>query len=147
MATSQDERLNALKQKYQQVFTAIDQQQVRLEHVHVQDNKLYISGVAPSTEAKNKVWDQIKQVDPMFSDLTADIRVEGGARTQTAGAAAGGGQQDTQIYVVQPGDTLSKISQKFYGAPSHYMKIFEANRDKLSDPNKIQPGQKLTIPS
>jgi len=44
----------------------------------VQDNKLYISGVAPSTQAKNKVWDQIKQVDPMFSDLTADIRVEEG---------------------------------------------------------------------
>ena len=147
MAASQDERLNALKQKYQPVFSVIDQQQVRLEHTHVQDNKLYISGVAPSTEAKNKVWDKIKSVDPTFSDLTADIRVEETARTQTAGAAAGGGQQEVQTYIVQPGDSLSKISQKFYGAASHYMKIFEANRDKLSDPNKIQPGQKLTIPS
>lgn len=147
MAASQDERLNALKQKYQSVFTAVQQQQVRLEHVHVQDNKLYISGVAPSPEAKNKVWDQIKMVDPTFSDLTADIRVQEGVRTQTAGAAAGGGQQEQQTYVVQPGDTLSKISQRFYGEASKYMKIFEANRDKLSDPNKIQPGQKLTIPS
>ena len=147
MAASQDERLNALKQKYQSVFSVIEQQQVRLEHVHVQDNKLYISGVAPSTEAKNKVWDQIKLVDPMFSDLTADFRVEEAVRTQTAGAAAGGGQQDVQTYIVQPGDTLSKISQRFYGVASRYMKIFEANRDQLTDPNKIQPGQRLKIPS
>jgi len=147
MAASQDERLNALKQKYQSVFRIVEQQQVRLEHVHVQDNKLYMSGEAPSPEAKNKVWDQIKLVDPTFSDLTADIRVQEGVRTHTAGAAAGGGQQEQQIYVVQPGDTLSKISQRFYGEASKYMRIFEANRDKLSDPNKIQPGQKLTIPS
>ena len=146
MATSQDERLNALKQKYQPAFRVIEQQQVRLEHVHVQDNKLYISGVAPSVEAKNRVWDQIKLVDPTFSDLTADIRVEEAPRTQTAGAAAGGGQQDVQTYIVQPGDTLSKISQRFYGAANQYMKIFEANRDKLTDPNQIKPGQKLTIP-
>ena len=90
---------------------------------------------------------QIKLVDPAYSDLTADFRVEETARTQTAGAAAGGGQQDIQTYVVQSGDTLSKISQKFYGSASQFMKIFEANRDKLSDPNKIQVGQKLTIPS
>ena len=146
MATSKDERLNALKQKYQPALRVIEQQQVRLEHVHVQDNKLYISGVAPSVEAKNRVWDQIKLVDPTFSDLTADIRVEEAPRTQTAGAAAGGGQQDAQTYIVQPGDTLSKISQRFYGAANQYMKIFEANRDKLTDPNQIKPGQKLTIP-
>src|SRR5215216_2233478 len=81
MAASQDERLNSLKQKYQSAFSVIDQQQVRLEHVQVQDNKLYVSGVAPSADAKNKVWDQIKLVDPTFSDLTADIRVEEVPRT------------------------------------------------------------------
>jgi len=49
--------------------------------------------------------------------------------------------------LVKSGDTLSKISQQFYGKPNEYNRIFEANRDKLSDPDKIQPGQELTIPS
>jgi nucleoid-associated protein YgaU len=52
----------------------------------------------------------------------------------------------TQTYVVQAGDTLSKIAQKYYGDAALYTKIFQANRDVLSDPNKIQVGQKLRIP-
>jgi nucleoid-associated protein YgaU len=52
----------------------------------------------------------------------------------------------TQHYEVQKGDTLSKIAQQFYGDKMLYPKIFEANRDILSDPNKIKPGQKLRIP-
>jgi len=52
----------------------------------------------------------------------------------------------TQIHVVQSGDTLSKIAQKYYGDASLYTQIFQANRDVLSDPNKISPGQKLRIP-
>jgi nucleoid-associated protein YgaU len=52
----------------------------------------------------------------------------------------------TQWYEVVAGDTLSKIAKKFYGDPNLYPQIFEANRDQLSDPNKIQVGQKLRIP-
>ena len=52
----------------------------------------------------------------------------------------------TQTHVVQSGDTLSKIAEKYYGDPGLYTKIFQANRDVLSDPNKIRPGQKLRIP-
>ncbi len=52
----------------------------------------------------------------------------------------------TQTHVVQAGDTLSKIAQKYYGDPALYDKIFQANRDVLKDPNKIFPGQKLKIP-
>jgi nucleoid-associated protein YgaU len=51
-----------------------------------------------------------------------------------------------QTYVVQKGDTLSKIAENYYGDPKLYPKIFEANRDQLTDPNKIKPGQKLRIP-
>jgi nucleoid-associated protein YgaU len=47
---------------------------------------------------------------------------------------------------VVKGDTLSKIAEKYYGDPSLYPQIFEANRDILTDPNKIQIGQKLRIP-
>ena len=52
----------------------------------------------------------------------------------------------TQTYVVQKGDTLSKIADEYYGDARLYTKIFEANRDVLKDPDKIQPGQKLRIP-
>ena len=50
------------------------------------------------------------------------------------------------IYTVVSGDTLSGIAQRFYGDASAYMRIFEANRDKLNDPNLIHPGQELVIP-
>ena len=60
--------------------------------------------------------------------------------------ATAGDNPYTQTYVVQKGDSLSKIAQKYYGDPALYTKIFEANRDLLKDPNKIQPGQKLRIP-
>ena len=51
-----------------------------------------------------------------------------------------------QYYVVQKGDSLSKIAEEFYGDKMLYPKIFAANRNVLSDPNKIKPGQKLRIP-
>jgi nucleoid-associated protein YgaU len=51
-----------------------------------------------------------------------------------------------RIYEVKSGDTLSKIAKAELGDANAYMKIFEANRDILSDPNKIFPGQKLKIP-
>jgi nucleoid-associated protein YgaU len=48
---------------------------------------------------------------------------------------------------VKPGDTLSKISKQFYGNPNDYMRIFNANKDKLKDPNRIEAGQEITIPA
>ena len=52
----------------------------------------------------------------------------------------------SRTYTVKAGDTLSKIANEHYGDPNQYNKIFEANRDKLTDPNKIRPGQVLVIP-
>lgn len=51
-----------------------------------------------------------------------------------------------RVYTVQAGDTLSKISKEYYGNSNDYMKIFEANRDTLSDPDEIKVGQELVIP-
>lgn len=51
-----------------------------------------------------------------------------------------------QLYVVKQGDSLSKIAEEVYGDKMLYPQIFEANRDTLSDPDKIKPGQKLRIP-
>jgi len=51
-----------------------------------------------------------------------------------------------EFYEIVSGDTLGAIAKRFYGKASAYMKIFEANRDIISDPNKIHPGQKIRIP-
>ncbi|WP_199507795.1 MULTISPECIES: peptidoglycan-binding protein LysM [unclassified Psychrobacter] len=53
---------------------------------------------------------------------------------------------ESTMYTVKSGDSLSKIAQDVYGSSDDYMKIFEANKPMLSDPNKIYPGQVLRIP-
>jgi nucleoid-associated protein YgaU len=136
------QQLGTLKQKYQSVLTFMDQQHVRLQNLHVENGKLVIRGTAPSEEVKNKVWDQIKLVDPSYRDLAAEFTVAPGQGGPSGGVAPPGGR----TYTVKPGDTLSKISKEFYGNANQYNKIFEANRDKLSDPDKIKPGQELKIP-
>ena len=145
MSQSDQQKLDQMKQKYQSVLNLIQQLQVRLQNVHIEGGKLLIRGIAPSQEVKNRVWDQIKLVDATYSDLTADITVdEKPAQAQAASASADG--QTARKYTVKAGDTLSKISRQFYGAENQYMKIFEANRGQLSDPNKIRVGQELVIP-
>ena len=140
-----DNQLEQMKQKYASVMTAIQQEQVQLSHVHIQDNKLFIQGMAPSEQAKSKVWEQIKMANPNWAqELTADITVDPNAKPAKAQGAAVGGQERT--YTVKAGDSLSNISKELYGNAGEYMKIFEANRDVLSDPNKIRPGQTLKIP-
>lgn len=55
-------------------------------------------------------------------------------------------EEKAEFYEIVSGDTLGKISKKYYGKSSAYMRIFEANKDIISDPNKIYPGQKIRIP-
>lgn len=139
-----EQRFNTLKQKYQSVLNAADQQQLQFQNLHVQDDKLYIRATAPSEDAKNQIWDQIKLANPNMDDITADISVD----AKAMGAAAGGGLgSGGSSYTVKSGDTLSKISKEFYGDANEYMRIYYANRDKLSDPDKIQIGQQLSIPA
>ncbi|MBT8089642.1 MAG: peptidoglycan-binding protein LysM [Gammaproteobacteria bacterium] len=54
--------------------------------------------------------------------------------------------EKSEFYEIVSGDTLGGIAKKFYGSAGKYMKIFEANRDIIKDPNKIYPGQKIKIP-
>jgi nucleoid-associated protein YgaU len=127
--------LEQLKSKYSSVLNAINQSGVRLSHVHIQDNKLYIEGACGSEAIKNKIWDQVKLVDPTYNDITLNLNVDPSLAPQQ------------QVYTVAAGDSLSKIAKQFYGNANEYMKIFNANRDKLNDPNAIKPGQQLVIPS
>ena len=135
-----------LKQKYQPVLNLMRQLQVQVQNLNLQGNQLLIRGVAPSAEAKNKVWDQIKLIDSSYSDLVCDISVSQQAPvTMTAGASASGGHAQRR-YTVRAGDTLSKISREYYGDPNQFTKILNANRTILKDPNSISPGQELVIP-
>ena len=143
------DRLEELKNKYSGALDVVQREGVKLAHLHVQDNKLFIEGAAPSEQIKNDVWNQIKAADSSFSDLTCELTVDSSLPQpqQAQAAAASGGSSGGRTYTVQAGDTLSKIAKNFYGNASDYNRIFDANRDKLQNPDKIQVGQELVIPS
>ncbi len=132
--------LEQLKQKYSAALAAIQQNNVRLDHLHVQDDKLFMQGAAPNQACKNRVWDAIKEADPALGDITCDITIDASLPAPAEAPTA-------QKYTVQPGDSLSKIAKRFYGDANAYMRIFDANTDQLEDPNKIQAGQELLIPT
>ncbi len=134
------DRFEELKSKYQSVLRLIEQKGLRLHNLHLQDNRLFIKASAGNHALKDDIWNQIKLVDPGFGDLTCDIGIDPSLAPPAAPAP------ELKTYTVQPGDTLSKIAKQFLGNANAYMKIFEANKDKLSDPNKIQVGQVLNIP-
>jgi len=130
--------LEQLKQKYASVLELIQRRNVRLDHLHVQDDKLFMQGAAPNEDIKNEVWNAVKAVDPNYGDLTCDISVDSSLPAPAP---------EAQKYTVKPGDSLSKIAKQFYGDANQYMRIFEANQDQLDDPNKVQVGQELNIPA
>jgi nucleoid-associated protein YgaU len=132
------DRLDALKQKYDRALKMMTETGVRLQNLHVQDDKLFMRGAAPSDDAKGRVWWAIQEVDREHADVALDLVVDPSLAPPPPAE---------RTYAVQPGDTLSKISKQFYGDANKYMKIFEANRGTLTDPNTIKPGQVLTIPA
>ena len=102
------------------------------------DGKLHFVGTVKSEADKNQIWDAIKTIPEWRDDIVADIKVTGGP---AAAAPAAG-----RTYTVKSGDTLGRIAKEHLGDAGAYMKIFEANRDQLSDPNMIKPGQVLKLP-
>jgi nucleoid-associated protein YgaU len=102
------------------------------------DGKLYFTGSVKTEAEKNELWSAIKTIPEWRDEIVADIKVTGG----TAAAEPAG-----RTYTVKSGDTLSAIARQHLGDANAYMKIFDANRDQLSDPDKIKPGQTLKIPA
>ena len=136
--------IDDLKAKYQKALDTIKERGVVLAHMNMDGDKLYLQGAAPSEDIKNQVWNAVKAADPSFSDLTLDLSVDSSLPQPAAPAAAA---PAARTYTVQSGDTLSGIAKQFYGKASEYPKIFEANRDKLSNPDVIRDGQVLVIPA
>ena len=82
-----EQRFNELKQKYQTVLNVADQEHMQFHNLHVQDNKLYMKGTAPSEDAKNAFWAELKRINPVWDDINAEIYVTPGAAATTSAAA------------------------------------------------------------
>jgi nucleoid-associated protein YgaU len=56
-------------------------------------------------------------------------------------------EEKIEYYIIQKGDTLSKIAKQYYGDANKYPAIFEANREVIGNADLIFPGQKIRIPA
>lgn len=121
------------KQRYQPVLdlgSQLNMQDVKVEEA---DGKLKVWGTVDTQYEKNQLWSEIKRIggeQPV--DLMADIKVNN--------------NDYFHKHTVKSGESLSKIAAHYYEDMKKYDQIFEANRNILSDPDKIQPGQELVIP-
>lgn len=100
---------------------------------------------APITESvQPKVLPPPKE--PEFAETpsaaTAGIDIEFVSETGTPGVLA-----HARTHVIEKGDTLSNISQDYYGTSKHWKKIFEANRDVIPAPEKLYIGKEIVIPA
>jgi nucleoid-associated protein YgaU len=109
------------------------------------DGKLVIKGTVGTEAEKNAIWDAIKTIPTWRNDIMADIQVTGGP-SPAASAPAAAAAPSAKTYTVRAGDTLSHIAKEHLGSAGAYMKIFELNKDQLTDPDKIKPGQVLRLP-
>ena len=123
-----------VREKYQHVLDLGQTLNIQDGDVKVEDGKLKIWGTARTQYEKDLLWDAIKKAGgDSPQDIMADIKVA-----------------DTSVYTrhtVKSGETLGKIAKQYYGNPSKYQAIFEANRDILKNPDLIHPDQELIIPN
>ncbi len=120
-----------LVDKYQSLIDMANNLNVSEMNVNEGDGVLHIDRAAANAEVKQQLWEEYANIDPDFrsGDLVLNISAPEVDSSTT--------------YTVQSGDSLSKIGSK-YGVS--WKAIFEANRDKLDNPDMIHPGQELTIP-
>jgi LysM repeat protein len=122
----------ALADKYGDVLGLSQQLGVKDGNWKEENGKIKMWGKTQYQLDANLLWDKIKEHPGWENEVVADIQAT-----------------DTSIYgkyTVKSGDTLSAISKRFLGSANRYMDIFNANKDQLSDPDKIKVGQTLTIP-
>lgn len=123
----------ALMDQYANVFQLANQLKLKNPQVTEQSGKLHIKGNTQYQTEANQLWDAIKTHPNWANEIVADIQAE---RKDVHG-----------IHTVAAGETLSKLAKRYLGDASAYMKLFEANRDVLKDPNIIKVGQELKIPT
>ncbi len=123
----------SLQEKYRSVLDMGEQFDTKNGYVEEADGRLKVGGTVETQRQKDLMWDEIKRVggeNPR--DIEADIKVSN--------------KSYYARHTVKKGDSLSKLAKEYYGDVMAYKTIFAANTDTLDDPNKIFPGQELTIP-
>jgi len=124
----------SLQAKYNPVLNLIKDLKLQSLRVEEEQSKLKLSGTTNTQYEKNIIWDKIKEVGgESVKDISVDIKV-----------------MNTDFYhvhTVQSGESLSKIAKHYYKDGNKYMKIFEANKDQLNNPDLIKAGQQLKIPN
>lgn len=103
--------------------------------VEVHQDTIVLKGHVNSNSQRNKV-------------ITAVGNIRGVAAVDSRLQVTGASEMlvEKQFYVVQVGDTIGKIAEKFYGDPRAYNQIFDANSHLMNHPEHIYPGQTLVIP-
>jgi len=103
--------------------------------------------IAGNTKHIRQVDDQMKPQQQAQAQPAQRPAAQAQPQQQAQPQAQPQAQAQSQFYEVKPGDSLSKIAQRFYGDMHRYDEIFEANRPMLKDPDEIYPGQVLRIPN
>lgn len=122
----------ALREKYSSVVNVANEVGIQNLNLQEQEGKLQITGQAETGYDANRVWDTLKAQPGWENEVQMNLPVK---RDDIYG-----------YYTVKSGDNLSKIAKHVTAGGLTYQQIFEANKDQLKDPDKIQPGQRLVIP-
>lgn len=123
----------ALMEKYGDLFKLANQIGMQNPDVKEEGGKLRISGKTQYQLDANRLWDNIKTHSGWENEIVADIQAQ---RSDVFG-----------VHTVASGDTLSKLAKAYLGDSGRYMEIFNANKDKLTNPDLIKVGQQLNIPA
>ncbi|MBK6947207.1 MAG: LysM peptidoglycan-binding domain-containing protein [Haliscomenobacter sp.] len=129
----------SLKDKYQPALDLAKELGAEMENFHEEDGAIVFNGVVETPFLRNLIWDKFKAINGLDKEATAPDDIKASIQVK-----------DQSVYhrhEVVSGESLSKISKKYYDDANKYMAIFEANRDILKDPDMIKVGQVLTIPN
>ena len=123
----------SLKEKYAAALKLGEELNVKGGDVKEEGGKLIIKGTAEYGFDRDQIWDAIKK--------------QSGWERRSSRTSRSRRPTPYGYWVVKSGETLSKIAKNIYSDANVYMKIFDANKDQLKDPNMIKVGQKLVLPN
>lgn len=135
----------SFEEKVQEAIAGVTAMGLRVKGLRadMEGKVVTLHGEAPTLDAKKRAMHEFNALVETENTLNLITVAQAAPEAPVATAPAA---VQARVHEVVSGDTLGGISQHYYGKASLYMKIFDANRDQLTDPNRIKVGQKLKIP-